>query len=318
MNAPDVDVVVRSEYADLVRWNPSVSTLYDLDVRKGVQGILRLRRCLRKNAYAAVYDLHDSLRSRLLRWRVGRSLRVVRKFTLRRWLLVRFKINLLRAAPPVTQRYLRTIRRVTALADPGLELHIPDDVWLAARSHAPVLTVNRPIVGLAPGAKHGTKMWLEDRFASVGSRLVRELGVRIYLFGGPEDAARCARIEEAIRSAGASDDQIANLAGRLSLLESASFMDDCTVLVTNDTGLMHMASARKRPVVAVFGPTVREFGFFPQGPEDIVIERAELNCRPCSHIGGDHCPLGHFRCMREIGVDDVLDAVAHVLGSHRL
>ena len=103
-----------------------------------------------------------------------------------------------------------------------------------------------------------------------------------------------------------------------SLLESASFMDDCTVLVTNDTGLMHMASARKRPVVAVFGPTVREFGFFPQGPEDIVIERAELNCRPCSHIGGDHCPLGHFRCMREIGVDDVLDAVAHVLGSHRL
>jgi heptosyltransferase-2 len=68
----------------------------------------------------------------------------------------------------------------------------------------------------------------------------------------------------------------------------------------------------KKKVVAVFGPTVREFGFFPVGNEQIVLERKDLYCRPCSHIGGKTCPEGHFRCMKEISIEEVAEAVQHL------
>ncbi len=76
---------------------------------------------------------------------------------------------------------------------------------------------------------------------------------------------------------------------------------------------MHIAAARRKKVVAIFGSTVREFGFFPYRTESIVVERAGLPCRPCSHIGLDRCPRGHFKCMKEIGVEEVLDAARTLL-----
>jgi heptosyltransferase-2 len=83
----------------------------------------------------------------------------------------------------------------------------------------------------------------------------------------------------------------------------------CYKFVANDSGLLHLAAARKRDVVAIFGPTVQEFGFHPYGTENKVVERLNLYCRPCSHIGGEACPEGHFRCMKEITVAEVLKAV---------
>jgi heptosyltransferase-2 len=91
-------------------------------------------------------------------------------------------------------------------------------------------------------------------------------------------------------------------------------MDSCALILTNDSGLMHLASARKRKVLALFGPTVRQFGFFPFGTESRVIEDHRLACRPCSSIGGPVCPEGHFRCMLDITVDRVAEAAAELLG----
>ncbi|HEY6953412.1 MAG TPA: glycosyltransferase family 9 protein, partial [Bacteroidota bacterium] len=96
-----------------------------------------------------------------------------------------------------------------------------------------------------------------------------------------------------------------SLAGTLTLLETAAAMDFCDVVVTNDSGLMHIADARQRNLVAIFGSTVRQFGFFPQGKNSAVVERLGLYCRPCSHIGRSSCPEKHFRCMTEITVEEV-------------
>ncbi len=82
-------------------------------------------------------------------------------------------------------------------------------------------------------------------------------------------------------------------------------MGYCDVVITNDTGLMHIATAMHRKIVAIFGSTVREFGFFPYDPSAVVIERQGLACRPCSHIGRSECPEKHFRCMMEIGDEEV-------------
>jgi heptosyltransferase-2 len=90
-------------------------------------------------------------------------------------------------------------------------------------------------------------------------------------------------------------------------------MEICDVVVSNDTGLMHIAAAMKRNLVAIFGSTVKELGFFPIGTESIVLERNDLSCRPCSHIGRTSCPKKHFRCMKDISTGEVVHACVSML-----
>jgi heptosyltransferase-2 len=88
--------------------------------------------------------------------------------------------------------------------------------------------------------------------------------------------------------------------GRLSLLASAELIGRCAVLVTNDSAPLHLASAMGTPTVAIFGPTVPEFGFGPLAPRATVVGHDTLPCRPCDRHGPQRCPLGHHRCMRDL------------------
>jgi heptosyltransferase-2 len=104
-------------------------------------------------------------------------------------------------------------------------------------------------------------------------------------------------------------ERASDLSGQFSLLETASAMEFCDVILTNDSGLMHIAAAMKKKVIAIYGSTVCEFGFFPVGTESVIVERNGLYCRPCSHIGRDSCPEKHFRCMKEIQVEEVIKSI---------
>jgi lipopolysaccharide heptosyltransferase II len=160
---------------------------------------------------------------------------------------------------------------------------------------------SKKIIALCPSAKHFTKRWPKEYFTDLGIHLIRQFGVRVLLLGGPEDYA----YNEDIRRLISVDDTI-NLAGEFSLLQSAAAMDHCELVVSNDTGLMHIAAARRRNLIALFGPTVEELGFFPYGESSYVVEHGNMPCRPCSHIGSNVCPKGHFRCMKELHPDMVL------------
>jgi len=93
-----------------------------------------------------------------------------------------------------------------------------------------------------------------------------------------------------------------------SMSHLAALFAAASVVISNDSGLMHLATGVGAPVVAVFGPTVEAFGFYPFRAHTEVINR-DLPCRPCSAMGTERCPLGHFRCMLEIPATDVLHAV---------
>jgi heptosyltransferase-2 len=101
--------------------------------------------------------------------------------------------------------------------------------------------------------------------------------------------------------------------GRLSLLASVDLIRRTRVLVTNDSSPLHMASAVGTPTVAIFGPTVPAFGFGPLAPGSEVVEHNLLACRPCHHHGPDTCPLGHFKCMREIPAVRIAERVSALL-----
>lgn len=152
-----------------------------------------------------------------------------------------------------------------------------------------------PLAGVHPGSAWATKRWLPERFAELCSRLKAD-GVTPVLVGGPDDRALGERIA---RECGALD-----LVGRTDLEDLKALMGRLSVFVTNDSGPMHLAAAAGVPVVAIFGATTRELGFFPYGPGHRVVE-ADLACRPCGLHGARECPEGHFLCMRLLTVDQV-------------
>lgn len=154
------------------------------------------------------------------------------------------------------------------------------------------------LAGVHPGAAWATKRWLPERYAALCGELRRE-GLVPVLVGGPADAALAAGIAEGGRAV--------DLTGKTDLAGLKALMGRLTLFVTNDSGPMHLAAAAGVPVVAIFGATSRELGFFPYGKGHRVVE-AELACRPCGLHGGRDCPEGHFLCMKLVTVPQVLDA----------
>lgn len=315
-----IDFLVKQEYADLVRYNPGISQVIEFPTNGGIAELTRLRAHVHNASYDLLIDIHDGLRSRYLCLGHPGVVRI-NKRKIARFLLVKAKWNVydwFGGAPGIADRYLETVRAFGLENDGNcLEVFLPQ----TAVAHAESLLVEagiqsqRTLIGVCPSAKHNNKMWLKERFAETAAVLTREQGGAVLLFGaGESEEHRCQEVKDMIeqQSPGLT---VLNLAGRLSLLQTAAMMDHCSVVVTNDSGLMHLAAARKRKVVAIFGPTVRELGFFPYGTTSAVIENLSLSCRPCTHIGLPFCPKGHFRCMNEIHATQVVDAARALLKS---
>jgi lipopolysaccharide heptosyltransferase II len=308
-----IDFVTKKEYAELVRYNRNVNFTFEFDAAPGFGGLYHLKEKIRREQYDCILDIHGSLRSRYLRTAAGaKRVMTINKRIARRTMLVNFKKNFYRDTVSVADRYIEPLRVFGIENDgEGLELFIPDNVAFGTAGKMAPLNLNRfeKTVGICPSAKHETKRWPQERFAEAASRLAMDHDAKVLLFGGASDKAVCGWIAQAV-NATCRRDTAADLSGSLTLLETAAAMEFCDVIVTNDSGLMHVASAMKKNIVAIFGSTVKEFGFFPVGGNAVVLERPGLPCRPCSHIGRDKCPEGHFKCMNEIRVEDVVRSAA--------
>ncbi len=311
-----IDYVTRKDYAELVRFNQNINFTYEFDINLGFRGLHELRTRIRKEGYDLFVDIHGSLRSLYVAAFPGHSSVVrVDKRKKERSALVRHKKDLYKEIVPVSQRYIETVEKYGVKDDgKGLELHIPDTVLSGASGKMARLKLSEyeMVIGICPTARHATKCWPRDRFVALGARMAKEWGAKILFFGGPADFEYCRVLADSVE-AEAGIGCTSNFCGQLTLLEAAAAMDLCDLVVTNDSGLMHIAEARQRNLVAIFGSTVRQFGFFPQNTNSIVIERKELRCRPCTYIGRASCPEKHFRCMEEITVQEVFQQCARIL-----
>jgi heptosyltransferase-2 len=165
-----------------------------------------------------------------------------------------------------------------------------------------------PLVALAPGSVWATKRW------PFYSALAEELATaaRIVVIGSKDDTVLAKAIVDAVGTKRALD-----ATGRLSLLASAEMIGRSAAIVTNDSAPLHLASAMATPTVAVFGPTIPEFGFGPLAPRAAVVQHEALACKPCDRHGPQRCPLGHWRCMRELSSAHVANIVrAYLTTSH--
>ncbi|MBI4548403.1 MAG: glycosyltransferase family 9 protein [Ignavibacteriae bacterium] len=310
-----IDFLVKKEYAELVQFNPHLTSVIVLTSSEKEE-IKALKATIRNIHYDLLIDLHHSLRSFYIRLFSGvRHVRTVNKRVIARFFLVNFKWNFYRNVVSVADRYLKTVEQLGVRDDgKGLELFIPEETTSSMDAIMSKYKLDRyeTILGIAPMANHATKRWLPERFVEFGVRSSKNHRTKIFIFGNHKESDFCGDIAQLINTQTGS--AIAeSLAGKLSLLETAAAIDFCDLVVSNDTGIMHLAAARKKKVVAIFGSTVREFGFYPYGTDSIVLEQSGLPCRPCSHIGRERCPKGHFRCMKDILADDVIEATKRLL-----
>ena len=302
-----ITVLTKAQFAPLVSHNPHVSEVIGIEPGEGIRAVARRIRGIR---YSHLLDLHGSLRSRLLRRLVPGPWTTYRKRRVARAALIVAKRDLYGDAPPMPERYFEAAEPLGLGPDGG-----PPDFFLSeaadvrARGRLRGLGLGedgRPLVAMAPGAAHPTKRWPDEAW-TVLARRVAATGADVALLGGPDDVDSSQAIAE---RAGVS---VASMAGILGLQETGAVVRRAEVLVSGDTGLMHMATGVGTPVVALFGPTVRQFGFFPYNAEHSTVVQLELACRPCSAQGGRACPLGHHRCLRAIAPEDVFERLCEAL-----
>jgi lipopolysaccharide heptosyltransferase II len=292
-----IDFVVKVQFANLVLSNPNLSTVLTLDTKQGRRGLAQLKNTLRSRSYDLIIDIHNNFRTAYLRRIRGASVFTLKKYKLQRFFLVKFGLNFYRRIVPVYQRYIDSVAALQVRDDGlGPEFFVTADAsgHVASVLSSLGLQPHKLTIGMAPGAGFSTKRWPSDYFIETAGKFIASMGAQIVLLGDTKEAELCAVIEKSVGKA------VINAASRFSLMESAAALAVCDLLICNDTGLMHLATALKKPVVAIFGPTTRQFGFFPFGQNSRVIENMNLACRPCTHIGRNHCPKKHFKCMKEI------------------
>jgi lipopolysaccharide heptosyltransferase II len=300
-----ITVLTKQENAPLLSHNPHLSRVIAIEPDRSTTSVASELRAAR---YSHLLDLHDSLRSRVLRVLVPGNWSSYPKHRIARAALIHAKKNWYRDWRPVAERYFMAARRLGVAPDGrppefflAAEAKAEVDQWLAASGIAQA----RPLIAVAPGAAHATKRWPLRHWHTLIGQLIRQ-GRDIVVVGGvgdqPVAAALTANNPTGVISA----------AGRFGLQGTGALLQRAVALVSGDTGVMHMATAVGTPVVALFGPTVREFGFFPYTLAARVVE-LDLSCRPCSSKGGPRCPLGHHRCLGDIGPELVDSALSESL-----
>lgn len=308
-----IDFVVKKQYEDVLKNNPYLSKLYIYEKdkverlkdegqdtkyeRRGTKDEMRrIKYEIRSAKYDLIIDLQNNFRSRTLTGGFHPDIRRFKKPALKKLLLVYFKINFLKELKTISQRYAETAG--VQLDGKSLELFIPENV-------RPQLENEKNYIGFCPGSKHFTKRWLPEYFVELGNELTKR-GFTIVLFGGKSDKELCAEISKQINGC-------LNLQNDDRLLQTAADMKKCRLVFTNDSGLMHTVTAVGVPLVAIFGSTVREFGFIPHSAQDSILENKSLSCRPCSHIGRSSCPKKHFKCMKDITPQFVFNHIKNTL-----
>ncbi|MDQ3138325.1 MAG: glycosyltransferase family 9 protein [Gemmatimonadota bacterium] len=300
-----VTVLTKRQHVPLVSDNPNVTEAFGItpqDTARRVAGLIRRVR------YSHLLDLQGGMRTLPLRLLARGPWSGFSHRRLARELLIRFKHNRYTEHVPVPDRYFEAAADLGVEPDGGpLEFFLNPSAeekaagWLARAG----IGTTRALVAVAPGAAHATKRWPVEHWINL-IRKIAHTGADIVALGGPEDSAVGAEV------AAQGGLQVASAAGELSLQETGAVLKRSAALISGDTGVMHMATGVGTPVVALFGPTVRQFGFFPYNGHASVVER-NLGCRPCSSHGSAECPLGHHLCMREILPDMVFTTLTRTL-----
>jgi ADP-heptose:LPS heptosyltransferase len=284
---PDAEIhfLTKKKFRSILEHNPYLHHLhvFEKDINECVEA-------LKKERFDFIIDLHNNLRSNILKLKLRRPSAKFDKLNFKKWLLVNFKINRL-PNKHIVDRYFEAAKSLNISNDQkGLDFFLPSQTFDTLEKFN--LEKNH-YVTIAIGAAHATKQIPENKILEI----IEKIKLPIVLLGDKNDSDKANSIISK-----SNHSSIVNASGICSLFESAYLIQQSNLLITADTGLMHIASAFNKTIYSFWGNTVPEFGMSPYitNAENKIFEVKNLACRPCSKIGFDQCPKGHFDCMNKI------------------
>ena len=302
MPESELHYITKAQFLPVLEANPYIDRIHT--IKDKVSEVLNE---LKEEHYDHVVDLHKNFRSKEICLKLGKGCTSFDKINFRKWLIVNFKYDRL---PPVhiVDRYFGAVSHLGVTNDNGgLDYFIPPRYdCMPQELPAPF---RERYIGWVIGGKHNTKVYPEEKVIGACSRIPQP----VVLIGGPEDMEKGDRIGKTAGS------HVFNACGKLNLSQSASVVKNAALVLTNDTGMMHVAAAFRKRIISFWGNTIPEFGMYPYMPGDgsksRMLEVKDLSCRPCSKLGYRSCPRGHFRCMNDIGTEQVIKLIEEGLNS---
>lgn len=294
---PDLELhyLTKRGYRKMIEPNPHITRRHYL--KKELSQTLS---ALRHEKYDVIIDLHNNLRTFMIKSALRKPSYTFRKLNYEKWMLVNFKVDKLDDSHLV-DRYMETLAPLGIENDgQGLDYYIPeeDEVDL---NELPA-THQNGFLAIVIGAKYQTKRIPTKKIIDI----CRKLDQPVVLLGSKADKTRAYKIRNAV------SDKVFNACGVFNINQSASLIKQSNKVIANDTGLMHIACAYQKEVIMVWGNTVPQFGMYPYFGEDGTgywhsMEVPDLSCRPCSKLGQKRCPKGHFNCMELQDVDRIAE-----------
>lgn len=300
----EVHFCTKLQYKGIVENNPYISKVICLE-----DNLNQLVAILKKENYDYVIDLHNNLRTKLIKSRLRKPSEKVNKLNFEKWLYVTFKINKMPNIH-IVDRYMDTLKPLGIKKDSlGLDYFIPhkDEIeleWLPE-------THRNGYIVYAIGAQHNTKKLPVRRMIELCDKINKP----IVLLGGKEDFETGEIVSNFFEKNETSKDlehllvalnkkaDIYNACGKYNLNQSASIIKHAKAVFSHDTGLMHIAAALKKEIFSIWGNTTPHFGMYPYKTKFTIFENNKISCRPCSKIGYKECPQGHFKCMNDLVFD---------------
>ncbi|UPT65289.1 MAG: glycosyltransferase family 9 protein [Sphingobacteriales bacterium JAD_PAG50586_3] len=291
----EVHYLTKASFARVLQANHYIDKL--ILIEKDIHEVIAE---LKAEHYDYVIDLHNNLRSRRLTAALKVKHSAFYKLNFKKLLLVNFKINAMPAVH-IVDRYLDAAKKFFDIKNDGagLDYFIPEaDVFPLTALPA---AHQKGYVAVVIAATYATKRMPPNRLIELCNRIDKP----IVLLGGTAELQLAELVAVNI------GDKIYNACGKFNLNQSASLVKQSLCVITPDTGLMHIAAAFKKRVLSIWGNTVPEFGMYPYMPAEnsILFEVRGLSCRPCSKLGYNHCPKGHFKCMNNIDLEKVIEAI---------
>lgn len=295
-----INYIVADEYKSLLSSSEYIDQVIGLNRKNGIRELFRIKEIIEQQLKAdIVFDLHNTLRGKILKILCCKTLFIpVDKNSFARNLLVRTKINLLKDQESIHYRYINDFAFMS-----GKDVSNKD----YPMTRLGEFKSTEKFIIVSPVASFENKIWPLDNYRRLIEKILSEPRFEEYqirILGGPSDAY-CSEVV-------VDDSRVENLQGKLNLAETRDLISRATLTITNDTGVGHISESYNVPVIAFFGPTVKEFGFAPHLPKSVVLE-ASTPCRPCSTTGKDPCSQKSLLCMEEIKVEKAFEAFNEVI-----
>jgi heptosyltransferase II len=304
-NDSKIFVLTKDSYSDVFFNNPNIEKIFTI----GKKSLLDVCREINKEKVDLIFDLHRNIRSFITSFLIkGKVLRYNKDIYGRNSLVRNKKIKDFKYET-TRERYINCLGYIDEnIKNSFSKIYLKDSELENSKKDLRYDSKFK-YIGINIGAKWNTKKWISRNYAELAMRLL-DKKVKVIIIGSREDNNFKEQIFEYIKPE--YKNSILDTVGKLNLREFFSIIKLCDVLITPDSAGLHIAQALGVRVIALFGPTVKEFGFWENRGQDFLIEKNIL-CRPCSLHGNDVCPEKHFKCMNEITVDEVWDVVRKLI-----